>query len=370
MHIIFNYLALLFLALLSCSAFAVSAPDIGLNTLFLYKNSNFHQQDVDPNSIDSSPNGAHVQEAEISFTSDVDPYTQLNFLLSVAPEYVTDGVSVVEEWKIEPEELFAASQFISAVTLKLGKFKAAFGKHNILHPHAYSFVEAPLGNKYLLGEEGLNDIGISAAYLLPTNWYSELTLQALRGKGENRQFNSPSPSESVGLLHWKNLFDFSDELTLEAGVSYASGKNSYNGQTSLTGADVTIKWRPIEKGKYYSLIWSTEAIERRQKVDTQNKEIGFGIVSWLQYQFAERWSMAYRYDQVDIMDSFNNVDLPNGVNYRHSFALNFVPSEFSSYRFEYDWRRGPKYNVYNENTESLVYLQANFTIGAHPTHTY
>lgn len=259
MRILFSAILIL---LNSSFALAIATPDIGVNALILYHNSNFHQADMNPAALDTNPNGLNLQEAEISFKADVDPYNKLSLLLSVSPEYSTDGTTVTQGWLIEPEEVFAENSSIDSVSLKLGKFKAAFGKHNTLHPHAYIFVEAPLINTRLLGNEGLNDVGISAASLLPVNWYSEMTLQALRGKGENEQFNSPSPSENVALAHWKNLFDLSDELTFEVGASYATGQNSFKHKTDLIGADFTFKWRPTKGGKYSSFLWATEYISR------------------------------------------------------------------------------------------------------------
>ncbi len=47
-------------------------PDIGLNLLLLYRNSN---RGNDPNVEDR--NGASVEEAELQFSSDVDPYWRL-----------------------------------------------------------------------------------------------------------------------------------------------------------------------------------------------------------------------------------------------------------------------------------------------------
>ena len=58
------------------------------------------------------------------------------------------------------------------------------GKHNQLHTHAFPFILAPLINLNLLGDEGLSDVGFSTAILLPaTSWFSELTLQYIRGEG-------------------------------------------------------------------------------------------------------------------------------------------------------------------------------------------
>lgn len=317
----FQLWSILLLAILfTQNSFAINSPDVSANAVFLYRNSNFHKEDSNPLAPDPQPNGLDLQEAELQFFSAVDPYTRLSLLLTVAPEYTSDGVTVSQEWGIEPEEAFAESNVIDGVTLKVGKFKAAMNKHNTLHTHAFPLINSPLAESKLLGDEGLNDIGASASILLPTGWFSELTLQYLKGKGENAEFNSPSPSEGVGLVHWKNLTDLSDDLTLEIGASYAQGANSFKEKTYLTGGDLTFKWRPAEGGKYTSLVWATEYLSRQQSQLNVPDEMSHGLASWIQYQFKERWVIHFRYDNLVIEDTFDPINLPNDTWERNSIG--------------------------------------------------
>ncbi len=368
-------LFILFCISISASAFAADAslktPNISANTLFLYQNSNFHKENMDPANPDQNRNGFNVREAELQIYSDVDPYSRLSMLLSIHPELEGVGTKINEKWVLEPEELFVESISLPDVSLKLGKFKAFMGKHNMLHTHAYPFIQAPLASQALLGDEGLNDVGLSAAVLIPSSWFNELTLQALRGAGENTEFSSPSPSNGVGLAHWKNLLDLSDALTMEFGFSYAAGGNSLKGTTDLNGADLTFKWRPIVGGLYHSLIWSTEYLARNQtQAGVTNDEKASGVMSFIQFQFAERWAALYRYDNLKLENSFDAVNLPNGPSERNSIALAYMPSEFSSYKLEYNERHGGVPSASGADTEKTIFLQANFTIGSHPAHSY
>ncbi len=338
---------------------SLKTPNISANALFLYRNSEKGKED-----ISTVRNGMDLREAEVAFDSDVDPYHRLSLLLSVHPEYTYNaGTDRIEQvWKIEPEELFAESLQAPDVTLKIGKFKAAFGKHNPLHTHAFPFVDAPLINTAAMGDEGLNDVGVSAALLLPAPWYSEVTGQFIRGEGENAEFSSKTPSDGVGLVHWKNLFDLNDDSTAELGASYVKGKNDLGGQTILTGADATYKWRPVEGGRYHSVIVSGEYINRSLEQPGAAAEKVNGYYTFAQFQFAERWSAASRFDYLKIQDSdsgFNSHSLTNDTISRSTLGLNFSGSEFSAYKLEYSW--GP---------EKKIYLQANFTIGYHPSHSY
>lgn len=345
-------------------------PNMSANSLFLYRNSNFHKEDTNVANPDQKRNGFNLQEAELQFYSDVDPYSRMSLLLSIHSSLEVNTGVVEEKWAIEPEEGFVESNAISDVTLKIGKFKAFLGKHNTLHTHAYPFINAPLANVFLLGDEGLNDVGASAAVLLQTSWFSEFTIQYLRGEAENAEFKSPTPGDGVGLVHWKNLFDLSDALTMELGASYAEGANSLRGKTKLTGADLTFKWRPTNGGKYESFMWATEYLGRTQSQTGISDENSGGLATWIQYQFAERWAALYRYDGLTVENTFDPINLPNKSSIRNSAGFLYMPTEFSFYKLEYDQRTGGVPSPTGETTENSVFLQANFTIGAHPAHSY
>jgi hypothetical protein len=340
---------------------ASSNPDLSVNALLLYQNSNRGGGDTS-----ADPNGFFLQEAEIQFFSDVDPYHKLTALFSVHQ----DG----KEWKIEPEEVFAETTELPYVTVRAGKFKAAFGKHNLLHTHAFPFIDAPLINTTFLGPDSLNDVGLSAAVLIPLPWFSEVSLQALRGHVEgNPGFNTGSANDLLSVAHLKNLWDVSENLTAEFGLSGALGKNQLDqgadnskGTTDILGADLTFKWRPTVGGKYHAIIWTTEYMNRtlRRPLDTTSQ--GQGYASWVQYQFGERWWIEGRAEYLKASDTDAAEPLKLPVNQRKYTALiGFFPSEFSGYRLQYSYL-----NDGAEKPDHAVMLQANFTIGAHPAHAY
>lgn len=356
-------------SLLSLAAFAQTAPNISANTLLLYRNSNLNRED---NS--TTRNGLDLQETELAFYSDVDPYHKLNILLTVAPKYEFDATAntLKQSWAVEPEALFVESIQVPWVALKIGKFKAAFGKHNQLHAHAFPFTEAPLANSKLLGDEGLNDVGLSAAALLPIPWFSEITVQALRGEGENAEFNSLNNGDSVGLVRWTNLWDLNDELTFELGASTAQGNNYLRTTTRLQGADLTFKWRPTSGGKYQSGILAFEGLRRQIEQPGTLAETSQGGSVWGQYQFAQRWQAGLRIENLNTENAdtaANSLALPNFHSKRSNANITFSPTEFSSYRLEIGQGDLPP-NTKNETKEQRISFQANFTIGAHPSHGY
>lgn len=346
--------ALLFvLATLLVPCFAHAAtnsqnPDLSVNALFLYKNSN---RGYDPNSEDR--NGVTVQEAEMQFASDVDPYWRFvgTFSLSQQPDEAQLAQTPPHyspRWNFEPEEVYAESLDFNIFTLKVGKFKAAMGKHNQLHSHAFPFIDAPLQNTALLGDEGLNDVGASLAVLFPLPWYSELSVQGFSGQTEDDSyFMSADTGGYVGLAHLKNLWDLSDQLTAEFGLSGATGENSLASSTNLYGADLTFKWRQsLER----AFIWATEYLHRDLGTDRAS-----GVASWVQFQLTRRWWIEARGEYLD-----------SGSQQRKQSALiAFDPSEFSEVRVQYDHLNDGK-----EKDEHRALLQLNYTIGAHPAHAY
>jgi hypothetical protein len=345
-------------------------PEVSVDALFLYQNSN---RGNDP--LAEPQNGIGVQETEMQFAADVDPYSRFIATFSIAPKVNTTTIPHTSSYEISPEELFVDSLQLPGVNLRVGKFKAAFGRHNQLHTHAFPFIDAPLTNAQLLGDEGINDVGISAAYLVPgISWFSEVTGQVLSGRTEGSDyFNSRSPNDSVFVLHAKNLVDLSEDTTAELGLSIADGKNSsqdanavfQKGSTDIYGADFTIKWRPVIGGKTHAIIWANEYMDRRiQRSQSRNDSLGYA--SWVQLQFAERWWAGARSEYMQARDT-DAVSPLNIQPYqrRYSALLAFLPSEFSGLRLQYS-------QLYDgrDSAEQKLLLQLNVLIGSHPAHAY
>lgn len=343
--------------------------NVSANGLFLYRNSNFAKEDAS-----TERNGFDLQEAELAFDSQVDSYSRFSLIMALHPEYEVDAATnlVTQSWVFEPEAAFAELTQIPGAMVKIGKFKAALGKSNLLHGHEAPFVDVPIANTALLGDEGFNDVGVSATTLLPTSWPSDFTLQYLRGEGENTEFNSPTPGDGVGLIHWKNLLDPSETLTIETGVSFAQGGNSLGTTTTISGADVTFKGRSAGGNGQQVWVLAAEYVDRKIPQPGSTDEKGQGYSVWGQYHFSEPWSALLRYESLKVEGAdaaANPFALNNETTTKTSAAVVFAVSEFSSYRVEYDWVRGPA-NVSGETLEQKLYLQANFVIGSHAEHAH
>lgn len=332
----------------------ISTPLIGANLLGIYRRGT----GISDDRTDVPHNGFSFQEGEVTFSADVDAYLRAVLTLAV----VQEGGGT--EYVVEPEEAFIETREIPHITVKAGKFKMALGKHNLLHTHAFPFVDAPLIHQSLVGDEGLNEEGVSAAALLPLPWYSEVVLQGFDA-GNDDLFSSPRSGSQAGLAGIRNLWELTENTTAEIGISGAMGPNEFKRNASVFAADFTLKWRHSELGKYRTLVWSTEYLHGRRPglADGAGDSIETlgGLVSWIQYQFSQRWWVQGRYEYVGLphSDAISVVDRQSGL-------IGFFPSPFSGIRLQYDLTndRG------TDERDQTVSLQYNIAIGAHPAHSY
>jgi hypothetical protein len=323
-------------------------PDLSVNGLFLDRSGN---RGNDPSA--ANPNGFSFQEAELQFTSDIDTYMRGTALLSVGP-------TSANEFEISPEEVYLESLTIPQVTLKAGRFKTAIDKHNMLHSHAYPFIDAPLANTELLGED-LTEPGVSAAFLIPVSWYMDFTVQSVRGQNPNL-FGNTSPNATVNLGRLNNLWEINDSLTTEFAVSYGQGKNSNEMESKIWGSDLIFKWRPTILGTYHAIKWTTQYLAGI-KGNMPDSEISKGITTYLQYQLDQRWWVQGRTEYFDRLNTTGGA--PFVVKRKSSALVAFDPSEFSEFRLQYDHFRDDL-----PTAEQRVTLQMNFVMGAHPAHSY
>lgn len=323
-------------------------PDISVNFLGLAQDGN----QLSTDRAADSHKGASLQEAELQILSDVDPYLTANALLSISP-------NGAYEYGIDPEEVYAETTFIPSLTLRFGKYKAAFGKHNTLHTHAYPFIDAPLINQLLFGTEGLNDAGLSASWMAPTPWFMELTVQAMSNR--NQTFlNSASSGDYFEVAQLKNLWDLSDDTTVEWAIYGLQGANQFAQTSTAYGSDLIFKWRPSIGGKYHALWWANEYMDGNQDGASSTLDHLGGLATWLQFQFAERWWVQGRYEYVGVPhdDAFSPEN-------KQSVLLGFYPSEFSGFRVQLDHTSSA-----NQPSGYAVAFQTNIVIGAHPAHSY
>jgi hypothetical protein len=352
-------------------------PAISVNTLLLGRTAD--------KSTDRAYNGVDLQEAEVQFTSVVDPYWKAKLVFAVHPEHAhahegeeAEGhggyTGDVEVAYIDGQELPAG------LGLRLGKDYLPFGKHVPLHTHQFPFVDAPLAVRTFLGGHGLTEVGLRLAYGLPLPWYGDLEAYVVDGKAEIFDGASRDPVRGA---RFANLFDVGDESTLEISGSWLDGPMApdylllhpeplLGGDLQVWGADLTWKWISAAHSKGPALTVTGEVVIPRPDQGAQDP---FGWYALAQYRFARTWWLGLGTGAMK-RDLPPDDDPGGGEHHGELFAweeaaeykanLTWVPSEFSAIRLEVAHFQ----DLVGDADDTLVSLQVNFTIGSHPAHLY
>ena len=299
---------------------------------------------------------AEFNEAEIAIQSVVDPYAKADFFLSIAPDPETG------KFGIELEEAYLTALDLPAhLQLKAGKFRSSFGKINTLHPHALPFINTPTVYRNYLGDEGLNDEGVSLSWLVPNpfEFYQELTFEATRGPAESPSFARSPADRFLFLGHLKNFWDLTDNATLELGLTGATGPNDAEFTTFLAGVDLTYKWKPLRFNTYQSFTLQSELMWSDKKVSPEQRITSWGMYSLATYQVAKRWFLTGRFDYSNPPDNASIVE--RGL----AGILGWYATEFQKVELEFATKTS---NVFDDLHQIII--RSVFVIGAHGAHAY
>ena len=296
-----------------------------------------------------------LDEVEVSFQSNVDPFSRADAFLSITP------------YEVEIEEGYLTLLKLPLrLGVKLGKIKANFGKVNTQHTHFIPYADLPLPLMQYFGEEGLSEVGVSLSRTLPAPFFLEATAEGFSGDNE-AAFGAGGFKKPLFVGHLRGFWDFSEAANLEIGASAAHGFGPEPDfrRNLVLGGDVTFRHKTPSEAIYRSFLWRTELFYRRP-YNTPENLIARGFYSFLQYQSGRRWYWGARFDFAQ--EPENNV-LTVGKTYHqiaYSGMATFAPSEFSRFRLQY------RHTDDNAGTGAIkeVLFQANFSIGAHGAHPF
>ncbi len=291
-----------------------------------------------------------MHEAEMALSAIIDPYARGDFFLSFG------------ESGVELEEGYVTFTGLpKGFVAKVGKMRSSFGVVNTLHNHTLPWIERPLVTESLVGgEDGINDAGFSLSRILPApkGLFLEATGQVFRGDSAD-VFTSHQRSDVSVVGRLRGYKDLTESTNLDIGFSYARGHNDLGTDfhTQLYGADVTLRWKPLRRAIYHSLLARSEFFlsQREQLPSTQH---AFGFYTSVDYRLSRRWTVGGRFDHSDRARNASLTD--NGF----SVVATYWPSEFSQVRGQYRFTRFAEGQDANElRVQFLVSLGAH---GAHP----
>jgi len=359
-------------------------PDISLNGLFA---AGYFSE---PNNLqfgahDPNERGFTLQNLELTLTGAVDPFFRAEGHLIFGFE---DGESI-----IEVEEVHMTTVSLPyGLQVMAGQFFTRFGRQNQQHPHTWHFADQTIINTLMFGGDGLRNLGVQVSALLPLPFYLELIGSVQNSTGETASsFLSSSEETFAGrpileqavdegndLLYMgrlKTSFDLSETTSSVFGISHLLGSNGtgLDTRTQIHGIDFFVKWKPtLAQNGWPFFILQGEAMQRSYQAGTALvdgnrlpretfKTEGFYIQSL--YGFKRQWVTGIRFGSADATDPS---DPRTGGRWRISPNLTFYPSEFSKIRLQYNYDRSDDLN----DPIHAVFVQYEFSIGAHAAHTF
>jgi hypothetical protein len=302
------------------------------------------------NPVQPSPS-LQMHESEVGLQAILDPYARGDFFLS----FGENGVNLEEGY-------ITFTALPAGFVAKAGKMRSAFGKVNTLHNHVLPWVDRPLVTNNLAGgEDGINDAGVSIQRILPApkGIFLEATGQLFRGDSAD-VFTSSGKSDLSQVAHLRGYKDITESTNLDLGVSYGRGHNDLGSSflTQLYGLDTTLRWKPLRRAIYHSLVLRSEFIwSRRQQLPQEQR--AFGFYASADYQMGRRWFLGGRYDHSDRSRSANDTDEGG------SLVLTYSPTEFSQIRGQYRFT-----HFANDVDAHELLMQVQFSLGAHGAHPF
>jgi hypothetical protein len=317
------------------------------------------------------------EELEIALQAYLNPYAKADVILTLpGPD--------VEAGKLGIEELYATvlRGLPLDLNVRFGKYRVDYGKLNMMHPHAWPFVTQPLSQARFLGEEGLNDLGISASVLLPTGEiYSKLTVDLLRGSAigeatgiKDTTGRSPYYATSARLMGFFPLGDVSD---LEVGLSgYTGIHDPYNRDRFwYANLDFKYKYKPdaytgvVVQGEFlHNMRKASQDRTFQQFVDAdgnpETRSIATsGAYVFADYQFMKVYSAGVRFDWTE--SPYSKEDKAQGA----AIFLGYYPVEETlGLRLEYQHTRTESAGA--SQSVNMIALQVLFSLGPHKAHPF
>jgi len=284
-------------------------------------------------------------------------YAEFGMHSVVGPYFDADAVFHLHPDAFEIEEAYITSKKLPAnLQLKLGQFRSDFGRINSIHQHAQHFESQPLVYEAMLGVEGIKDAGVSLHWNVPTDNYLMVGAEALQGSNELSFGDKESNNLYVGYL--KSGFDLTDRSTVLAGISIARGKTENHQDSTLYGADLTLK---SILDSYSSLTWQSEYLYRDRADQKQA-----GLYSQLIYGVNSNWELGGRYDAItkNVKDSADNLK-------KYSAIVQYKPFEFTKIRLQYSKDQSKTFaHGIGRKDENYLGLEVMVETGAHGAHAF
>ncbi len=291
-----------------------------------------------------------LRELELVFGSAVDPFSRLDATISFSD---TENPSL--------EEAYLTRFGLPAdTTARLGKFKPKVGKALPVHRDSLDTVDEPLVIQKYFGVEGMNKSGLdfSKTLNLPLPVTQQVSFGILEGgNGDGGTAFGATRRRPTLYSHLKNYLDITPTTGFELGFSHMIGAQDpdRNFKVQVLASDITLthNFNANQNMKIQGEVFN---LNRRETVNLDGSLWGsYGLVD---FRFHPRWSVGFRYDNVQLVD--NPVVNPQKEDVGYTGYLTFYETEFARYRAQFTHQ-----DLATGKDDNAVYLQGTFAIGEH-----
>lgn len=314
---------------------------------------------------DDTRTGFNYRTVGIHFQSSLDPFS---FMKAVV-EFHPDGVEFAEAYA-------TWSNLLPKVSVTAGKFRQQFGVVNRWHDHSLDQYDYPLAMTTILGEDGINQTGVSFQWLMPSLWANANTLYLQITNGANEQLFSGSQfSFPAVLARLTNYYDLSENTYLDVGFSGMTGQNNLRGYdnegnivkeqqrtTNLAGMDLTLFWEPLNRAHYHSFLWRSELYYADKQLIGNAHIKALGGYSYVEYKLNERFQAGVRYDYTQPFTENNNGQyIRQVVPY-----ITWWQSHWARFRLQLNHKDGSGFT----QADNVLLLQLTWAAGPHKHDRY
>ncbi len=319
-------------------------------------------------------NGFNLDSVELFIFSPVDPY--FNFYTNIP--VTENGVSIEEAYVV-------TTALPEGWQIKGGKFKSNFSRLDSQHPHAWDFWDIALPYRAFLGNEGLGgEKGVQLTVLPALPIYTLFGAEVLQGENALLFGQGAEEGPHAFTFFIKSSVDTSDYSSLYFGpyVLFGMTENTnilpdteVRGNSALYGLEGVWKWKPTSRkaltiqSEYLLLAQSgtTTDITTGGVDPMRRTQDGFYVQGIYRIN---RFGIGARYDALNILfDTLKQADVQKdyGKPWRETASLEYNPSEFTRIRLQLSHDRS---DIATGRTNDEAILQFNFTVGAHPAHSF
>lgn len=328
-----------------------------------------------------SDEGLGIDETELNFSANVD-----NLFKGAATIALHEHGG---ETEVEIEEAYVQTLALpGGISLKAGRFFQEFGYLNSHHSHEDDFADRPLPNRVFL-DNHLNDDGVEASWILPTDLYTELGGSILKG---NDFPTGGADGDDIGAFtaYGRIGGDMGDNTSWRLGVSALHARDAvrsanedlviFDGDSNLYGTDFRLTYAPTGNSANKEVILQGEYFHRDEEGTYDDQDAGTGVVNYddnqngwyaqAVYKFLPQWRVGARYSELyagDVPVGLVGSALDDGGHdpWSATAMVDWSNSEFGRLRAQFS-----REELADSQEDDQFTLQYIMSLGAHGAHPF